>query len=93
MAGDYHDGERLGAGVYFTPGDGVLHIDLGEICDHFGVPPTEENIAVALAGVRVGLADAGHPGPITVVDEVCPVCLLEACERPHPDCSPGPAAA
>lgn len=89
---DYHQGTRLGAGVYVTD-DGTMHIDLGEVCDGFDRPRSEENLANALEGVKAGLADVGYSGTVTVVAPICPVCLLEACERPHPDCSPGPAAA
>jgi len=48
---------RLGPGVYVGEDD-ALHLDLPELCEDHGIPPTEENQAALAAAAREVFAGA-----------------------------------
>jgi hypothetical protein len=40
--------QRIGPGMYLDRRDGSLHFERAELCEILGVPPTEENCAIAI---------------------------------------------
>lgn len=52
-------GEVMSPGVYQYQGQ--LHIDTVEVCDHIGVPPTEENQAKVVEQTQTTAAQFGVP--------------------------------
>jgi hypothetical protein len=56
--------QKLGPGMYLDA-DARLHLSQGEICEHFGVPETAENIAMIERVAVQELRKAGlYSGPL-----------------------------
>ncbi len=57
--------QKLGPGIYVDE-KRTMHLSESEICEHFGVPYTQENIEVIEAAATAAFREAFPEAPISV---------------------------